>query len=225
MSDRVEFFFDPLCPWAYQTSIWIKDVRGQIGLEIAWSFFSLEEINRPENKKHPWERDWAYGWSLMRIGALLRRRSMEDLERWYSVVGEALHARGAKSHRREVAEHLAEEAGFGAEVVGDALADETTAAEVKSDHHRAVTEFGAFGVPTLVFADGQSIFGPKVTPAPRGPEALDLWEMVVAWRDFPYLYELKRPQRATDIAHIAKSFSPYLEARDWQTIEKPAPGS
>lgn len=225
MTERIDFFFDPLCPWAYQTSIWIRDVRSQIDIEIDWSFFSLEEINRPEGKKHPWEREWAYGWSLMRVGALLRRRSMADLEHWYEVVGEALHARGAKSHRKEIAEHLAEEAGFGASVVDEALADETTAAEVKSDHARAVSEHGAFGVPTLVFDNGQSIFGPKITPAPSGPEALRLWEMVVAWRDFPYLYELKRPQRAADMAHIAQSFSPYLEAREWQTIEKLAPGS
>lgn len=225
MTDRIEFFFDPLCPWAYQASIWIKEVRSRIGIEIRWSFFSLEEMNRPEGKPHPWEREWSYGWSLMRVGALLRSRSMADLEHWYGVVGEALHVRGVKSHRKEVAERLAEEAGFGAGVVDDALGDETTAADVNSDHDRAVSKFGAFGVPTLAFANGQSIFGPKITPAPTGPEAIRLWEMVVAWLDFPYLYELKRPQRAADAAHIAESLSPYLDARDWQTIEKPAPGS
>lgn len=219
---KVEFFFDPLCPWAYQTSLWIKDVRDQTEIEIDWSFFSLEEINRPEGKKHPWEREWAYGWSLMRVGALLRRRSMRDLELWYAVVGEALHSRGIKAHRKEVAEELAAEAGFDGKIVDEALADDSTAQEVRADHDRSVADYGAFGVPTLVF-DGQSIFGPKITPAPRGEEALRLWEVVVAWRDFPYLYELKRPQTAADVAHIANSFSPYLEARDWQTIEKPAP--
>ncbi|MFN5603695.1 MAG: DsbA family protein, partial [Actinomycetes bacterium] len=49
---RIDFYFDPMCPYAYQTSLWIRDVRRQNGLHIDWKFFSLEEINRPEGKKH-----------------------------------------------------------------------------------------------------------------------------------------------------------------------------
>ena len=50
---RVEFFFDPMCPWAYQTSVWIRDVRTRRALDIVWRFLSLEEINRPDGKRHP----------------------------------------------------------------------------------------------------------------------------------------------------------------------------
>ena len=80
--EQIEFFFDPMCPWAYQTSLWIREVRDLTGVSIVWRFFSLEEINRREGKKHPWEREWSYGWSQMRIGALLRRRSQADLDTW-----------------------------------------------------------------------------------------------------------------------------------------------
>ena len=76
MSIAVDFHFDPMCPFAYQTSLWIRDVREQLGITVNWRFFSLEEVNRAEGKKHPWEREWSYGWSLMRIGALLRRTDM-----------------------------------------------------------------------------------------------------------------------------------------------------
>ena len=55
--DRIEFFFDYMCPWAYRTSVWIRQVRDAIGFSIDWRFFSLEEVNREEGKKHPWERD------------------------------------------------------------------------------------------------------------------------------------------------------------------------
>lgn len=79
-AESVEFYFDPLCPWAFQTSIWIREIRAVTGIEILWRFFSLEEINRLPGKKHPWEREWSYGWSLMRIGAQLRRRSMDALD-------------------------------------------------------------------------------------------------------------------------------------------------
>ena len=51
-----------------QTSWWIREVRDHGGVTVNWKFFSLEEINRLEGKKHPWEREWSYGWSMMRPG-------------------------------------------------------------------------------------------------------------------------------------------------------------
>ena len=47
---RVYFHFDVICPWAYQTSLWMRDVRDRQGLEVDWRFFSLEEINLIEGK-------------------------------------------------------------------------------------------------------------------------------------------------------------------------------
>ena len=81
--DTVDFYFDPICPYAYQTSLWIRDVKRQTGLAITWKFFSLEEINRPEGKKHPWEREISYGWTPMRIAAWLRRKDMDACDAWY----------------------------------------------------------------------------------------------------------------------------------------------
>ena len=102
----VDFHFDIMCPWAYQASIWIRDVRSQLGLAVRWRFFSLEEINRADGKKHPWQRDWSYGWSMMRVGALLRRIDPELLDQWYLAAGTALHVAGRKPHQREVAEEV-----------------------------------------------------------------------------------------------------------------------
>jgi predicted DsbA family dithiol-disulfide isomerase len=85
MSTVVDFHFDPMCPFAYQTSLWIRDVREQVGIGVNWRFFSLEEVNRAEGKKHPWEREWSYGWSLMRNGTLLNRTDMTLLDKRYAV--------------------------------------------------------------------------------------------------------------------------------------------
>ena len=95
----MEFFFDPMCPYAYQTSVWIRDVRAQIGLDITWRFFSLEEVNRVEGKKHPWERPWSFGWGQMRVGSVIRREQGNDaLDRWYAAVGSAFFNDGIKTH-------------------------------------------------------------------------------------------------------------------------------
>ena len=97
--DEVAFHFDVMCPYAYQTSLWMRDVRDQLGLTVHWRFFSLEEVNREPHQKHPWERPWSYGWSMMRIGARLRREDPELLDRWYLAAGTALHVDGRKPHR------------------------------------------------------------------------------------------------------------------------------
>jgi 2-hydroxychromene-2-carboxylate isomerase len=218
----VDFHFDVMCPYAYQTSIWMREVRDRIGIDVRWRFFSLEEINRADGKKHPWERSWSYGWSMMRIGAYLRRMDMDLLDRWYLAAGTALHVDGRKPHRPEVAEALLGELGVDPGIVAAAIGDPTTTDEVLADHER-VTALGAFGVPTMFFDDGQALFGPVLIDPPTGDAAVRLWHSVVGWLEFPHVYELKRPKQRRDIEAIAAAFAPYLEARDWETIQKEAP--
>jgi 2-hydroxychromene-2-carboxylate isomerase len=218
----VDFHLDIMCPYAFQTSLWIRQVRAQTGLEVRWRFFSLEEVNRVEGKKHPWERDWTYGWSMMRIGAYLRRTDMDLLDRWYQVAGNALHVEGRKPHRPEVAEELLAEMDLDPGIVRAAMDDPTTGDEVLAEHETVVAK-GGFGVPTLVFDDGQALFGPVLVNPPAGDEAVRLWQHVIGWLEFPHVYELQRPKSAGDIDAIATAFAPYLEARDWFSVQRPTP--
>lgn len=217
--ESVDFHFDVMCPYAYQTSVWIREVRELTGLTISWRFFSLEEINRQEGKKHPWEREWSYGWSMMRIGALLRRTSMANLDAWYSRAGKALHVDGHKPHEKAVARHLLEELGLDPGLVDQAIADPSTSDEVLAEHQRVIDADG-YGVPTMFFPDGQCLFGPVLIDPPKGQAAVRLWDAVVAWTEFPHLYELQRPKTHDDERLIAGTFRPYLEARDWVSINR-----
>ncbi len=219
LPDSVDFHFDLMCPYAYQTSLWIREVRRLTGLEINWRFFSLEEVNRVEGKKHPWEREWSYGWSMMRIGALLRRSNMDDLDRWYASAGKALHVDGLKPHVPEVAKSLLEELGFDPGLVDEAIQDSTTSDEVLAEHKKVI-DAGGYGVPTLFFADGQCLFGPVLIDPPVGDDAVELWDSVVAWTKFPHLYELQRPKTRSDEKVIAETFRPYIEARDWVSMNR-----
>ncbi len=215
---QVDFHFDLMCPYAYQTSKWIRDVRAQTGLRIDWRFFSLEEINLRPGKKHPWEREWSYGWSMMRIGALLRRHSMDDLDAWYERAGRALHEEGLRPHEPDVARHLLDELGLDAGVVDDAIADLTTHDEIHAEHARVV-DAGGYGVPTLFFGE-HCLFGPVLIDPPTGDAALRLWDAVVAWLEFPMLFELQQPKTDDHHGAIAETFRPYLEARDWVSINR-----
>jgi 2-hydroxychromene-2-carboxylate isomerase len=218
----VDFHFDLMCPYAYQSSLWMREVRDRAGVEVTWRFFSLEEINRVDGKKHPWERPWSYGWSMMRIGAHLRRIDPALLDLWYARAGRALHVEGRKPHRPEVAEALLAELGLDPAWVAAAIDDPTTGEEVRAEHD-AVVALGGWGVPTLVFEGEQALFGPVLIDAPTGDAAVRLWRAVTAWLEFPHLYEMQRPKRPDDVRAIAAAFTPYLEARDWVTIQNETP--
>ncbi len=214
----VDFHFDVLCPYAYQTAKWIREVRDQADLTINWKFFSLEEVNLVEGKKHPWERDWSYGWSMMRIGALLRRTSMNDLDRWYERSARALHEDGHRPHDPEVARHLLAELDLDPAIVDESITDQSTHDEVRADHERVIAS-GGYGVPTLFFGD-HALFGPVLIDPPSGEAAMRLWHAVTAWTEFPHLYELQKPKLKDDERAIAETFKPYLEARDWISINR-----
>ena len=224
---RVDFHFDVICPWAYQTSHWMREVRDRLGLEVDWRFFSLEEVNRLEGKKHPWEREWSYGWSMMRVGALLKREDPELNDAWYLKAGTALHVEGRKPHEPAVARALLAEMDLDPGIVDEALADETTHDDVRADHERVIG-LGGWGVPTLVFPgadDDESLklFGPVLIDPPTGEAADRLWALVLGWLEFPQLYELQRPKTPNDLAAIGEVFRPYLEARDWNAVANPTP--
>ena len=165
MNTVVDFHFDPMCPFAYQTSLWVRDVREQLGITINWRFFSLEEINRVEGKKHPWERDWSYGWSLMRIGALLGRTDMSLLDQWYAAIGHELHVAGGKPHDPVVARRLLGKI-VDAAVFDAALDDPTTHDDVRADHQRVV-DAGGYGVPDAVYVGAVSVWAGIGGPANR----------------------------------------------------------
>ncbi|MEJ7720939.1 MAG: DsbA family protein [Ilumatobacteraceae bacterium] len=127
----VDFHFDVMCPWAYRTSIWMREVRDRAGVDVTWRFFSLEEVNREDGKPHPWERPWSYGWSLLRIAARLNRDDHELVDRWYERAGRALHAERTPVHDPDVARTLLAEIGVDPRVLDEALEDPTTHDDVR----------------------------------------------------------------------------------------------
>jgi 2-hydroxychromene-2-carboxylate isomerase len=224
VSEQISFYFDPMCPWAYQTSRWIRNVRDAVDVDVTWRFFSLEEVNHVEGKRHPWERPWSFGFGQMRVGALIRREEGNDaLDRWYAAVGQAFFFDGVKTHTPEHHAEVIAAAGFDPALVERAIADESTLTEVRDEHLDAVERYGAHGVPTIVFTDTDyAVYGPVVSPAPEGEDAVALWELTRGMPRFPHLYELRHPKTTDDMLHIGDQFRTYLTTRDWQTVENPA---
>ncbi|MDA2974027.1 MAG: hypothetical protein O2986_05695, partial [Actinomycetota bacterium] len=94
----------------------------------------------------------------------------------------------------------------------------TTNDEVLADHQRVVDAAG-YGVPTLFFGE-HCLFGPVLVDPPEGEAALRLWDAVTAWVEFPDLFELQQPKTREMEQRIAEVFKPYLNARDWVSINR-----
>lgn len=201
----VDFFVDPICPYTYQTSIWLREVRERVGITINWRFFSLEEVRREPGAPHAWELITATGWPLLRVAALLRRESQEACEAWYEVVAHAIHIDARKAADEDVAHELLSAIGKPASLWETAMSDPSTSTDIRADHDFAVEHHGAFGVPLVVIGDGRAMFGPVVVPAPTGDDALNLWEIAQASADFHGLYEIKRPRTQADLDYIAST--------------------
>jgi 2-hydroxychromene-2-carboxylate isomerase len=188
---RVQFYFDPLCPWAWLTSLWIREVRRNRPLQVEWKFFSLAGVNdRPDAWHGP-----------LRIAALARREGGNDaVDRAYLALGRMFHEREDSfdqiDNLAEVAQPYLREVGLDPSLATRALEDESTLQDVLSEHQQAVETMGSFGVPWLVVGeDEKGFFGPVVGELLEGQDAVDLWDHFQWMSQRPYLYEMKRGGR------------------------------
>jgi predicted DsbA family dithiol-disulfide isomerase len=188
----INFHVDPLCPLAWRTALWAREVRKVRPVEVRWRLFSLEVANRkPET-----EPDYVNGngWAALRSLALARRqRGNEGFEKLYIALGNAQHGRKESIRERSIVEACAESAGLGADFVATALADESTIRDVLGDHGEAVERYHAFGVPTIAL-EGSDIgfYGPIIHTVPQGEEAGEWWDHTFWTLQQPNLFELKR---------------------------------
>ncbi|HEX8918576.1 MAG TPA: DsbA family protein [Chloroflexota bacterium] len=204
-SEKVVFYFDPLCPWAWLTSLWIREVQRQRPIEVEWKFFSLAGINEDED---PW-----YG--PLRIAALARREGgNEAVNRAYLALGRLFHERSGSWDRInelvDMAPPFLEDAGLDPSLAARALEDPSTIDDVLTDHREAVDRGGAFGVPWIVVeGDDRGFFGPVIGADLRGDEAAELWDHFRWLGPRGYLYELKRGSRKSlpDLSGLSARFT------------------
>lgn len=190
MTDQIRFHFDPLCPWAWQGSRWIREVEKVRDVEIEWRLFSLQLINA--DKDDPLADEHVKGTPALRTLAMVRRSGGNAaVGRVYETLGEMVHENG-ESLSTETVRRAVAESDLDASLVDDALADESTSDEVRGEFEAAVSDAGCFGVPTIVLPSGSAMFGPVIATAPTGEAAGELWDRVRWMIDYDGLFELKR---------------------------------
>jgi predicted DsbA family dithiol-disulfide isomerase len=192
----INFHFDPLCPLAWRTALWVREVREVRPVDIHWRLFSLEVVNRKEGVEPDYVSN---GWTALRTLALARRlKGNEAIEKLYIALGNAQHGRREGIRERSVVEACAQEAGLGEGFVATALSDESTIQDVLNDHQEAVKRYHAFGVPTIAI-EGSDVgyYGPIIHTVPSGQEAAELWDYTAWALKQPNIFELKRDRAQT----------------------------
>jgi 2-hydroxychromene-2-carboxylate isomerase len=190
--DLADFWFDPLCPFAWITSRWILEVERVRNIEVRWHPMSLHFLNKDREELSQSYRDGAArGLPIGRVlMATQEKVGPEALGPLYTALGTRIHHDKQERDRDLVVQSLAD-AGLPAELIG-AFDDTSYDEPLRLSHQEAIDRVGdEVGTPTIAF-NGSAFFGPVLTRIPRGEDAGRLWDGTIAVADFPYFFEIKR---------------------------------
>lgn len=188
---KVEFWFDPMCPWAWMTSRWLMEVEQQRDLEVTWSVMSLSVLNEGRDLDPDYRAMMDQAWGPVRVVIAAREQHGDEVvKKLYDAFGTRIHLGEMEDLDAVIKEGLAE-VGLPAELAR-AAHDDSHDKALRASHERGISLVGDDVGTPVIAVEGVAFFGPVVTPAPKGQEALDLFDGCVLVAGVPGFYELKR---------------------------------
>ena len=190
--NKADFWFDPMCPFAWVTSRWIGEVEAVRNISTEWHVMSLAMLNAgreelPEDYKAFLTKAWA---PVRVITAAAEQHGTKYVKALYDAMGTKIHNEGNKDIAEVISKSLAE-VGLPAELAAAGGNDGVDAA-LRVSHESGISLVGQdVGTPIVAF-NGTAFFGPVLTRIPRGEEAGRLWDASVTLASYPYFFEIKR---------------------------------
>lgn len=183
----VRIWVDPSCPWAWQTSLWLRDLRERGLITLSWSLFSLE-LNASAAGTPFWDACPRHGEALIALALARREGGEAGFEALYAELGERVHEQDGETHEQIAL--AAANAGM------DGLPERARSVpdledEVTREFQEARMQ-DVFGVPTLRISQDKVVYGPLVALPPRGDDAVALWEQTKGLSARADFFELKR---------------------------------
>lgn len=193
MRERVtaDFWFDPLCPWAWVTSRWMLEVETVRPVTVRWHVMSLAVLNEGRELSPEYRDFLRRAWGPVRVVTAAQLAHGDDVVHpLYSAMGTRLHPHGRTDQEAVVAESLAE-VGLPAELAA-AMTSTDYDAELRRSHQAGMDPVGSDVGTPVIHVEGAAFFGPVVTPTPRGEDAGRLWDGVRLVAGTDGFFELKR---------------------------------
>jgi protein-disulfide isomerase-like protein with CxxC motif len=193
---NVDFWFDPLCPFAWITSRTVLEAEQVRDIEVTWRVMSLAYLNQDKDIPASYREILEDAWQPVRVCmAVEQEYGQEKLAELYTALGTRKHTEGRERLDRALIEDALEAIGV-PRALADAMDDDSFDDAIRKSHHAGMDQVGhEVGTPTVAI-EGQAFFGPVLTRIARGEDAGRIWDGAVALSSFPYFAELKRSREA-----------------------------
>lgn len=197
--NKADFWFDPMCPFAWVTSRWISEVEDVRDISTEWHVMSLAVLNEGrEELPEEYKAFLTTAWAPVRvITAAAEQYGTEHVKALYDAMGTKIHNEGNKDIAVVISKSLAE-VGLPAELASAGGSEDFDTA-LRTSHEAGISLVGQdVGTPIVAF-NGTAFFGPVLTRIPRGEEAGRLWDASVTLASFPYFFEIKRSRTESPV--------------------------
>ncbi|KRE82624.1 MULTISPECIES: mycothiol-dependent nitroreductase Rv2466c family protein [unclassified Arthrobacter] len=191
VKNKADFWFDPLCPFAWVTSRWIGEVEAVRDIETEWHVMSLAVLNEGRDLEPAYRESMDNAWGMVRVIIAAREEhGPQVIKPLYDAMGTLIHNQGEKDRTQVITKALAE-CGLPASLA-DAATTDAYDRQLRASHDEGISLVGQdVGTPVVAF-NGTAFFGPVLTRIPRGEEAGRIWDATTAIAAYPHFFELKR---------------------------------
>ncbi len=177
------------------TSRWVDEVSRQRDIDVTWHVMSLAVLNEDNDVSDDYRAFFPRALKYTRlVTAVAQLAGQEHVKPLYDALGTRIHPGGRTDADAVIAEAL-DELGLDATLARHADSDEYDE-QMRASHFDGITRVGQdVGTPVIAIG-GVAFFGPVISPAPKGEQAVALWDGVVAAASYPGFFELKRSRTA-----------------------------
>jgi len=188
---RVDFWFDPICPWAWISSRWMLEVEKVRPVEVTWHVMSLAVLNEDKDIPEAYREGLRTAWGPVRIvTAAQQAHGPEVVGPLYTALGTRFH-NGKEPRERATFEAALADVGLPADLA-DAVDSTEFDDAIRASHADGIDRVGQEVGTPVISVNGMAVFGPVLSPIPRGEAAAKLWDGVLLIAGTDGFFELKR---------------------------------